>query len=107
MISSCRGKTKVRVATEERVPTLKDTTPLYAEGAHILDGLIDDKVDSFLEDHPRIVPLFDIDIMEGISLYVSKPAEGDQDIVQKPNLKSVEELQHAIEALERELAISQ
>ena len=106
MISFHRRKNKVRIATKEQVPMPKDATPLYAEGV-LLDGLADDEVNSFLKDHPKIFPLFYIDIMEVVSLYVSEPTEGDQDVDREPNPKSMEELRHAREALKRELVISQ
>ena len=60
MISFRRGKTKVPVITEERVPVALNTSPVYAEGVHMLDGLADEEVEDFLEDHPTIVPLFEI-----------------------------------------------
>ena len=41
----------------------------------MLDGLIDEEVDHFLEDHPTIILLFDIDIVTTISLFVSEPAK--------------------------------
>ena len=40
MISFHRGKTKVRIITEERLPTPHNTTPLYAEGVHMLVGVV-------------------------------------------------------------------
>ena len=95
-----RGKIKVRITTEERVPTAKDATPMYAECVHMLDGLAHDEVDNFLEDHQKIVPLFDINIVEAVNPCVSEPTEGDQDVGREPNPKSVEELRHAREALE-------
>ena len=66
MISFRRGKTKVRIITEERVTTPHNTSPLYAEGVHMLDGLADEEVDDFLEDHPTIIPLFEIDVIPAI-----------------------------------------
>ena len=59
MISFRRGKTKVRLIIEERISTPQNTTPLYAEGIHMLDGLAEEEVDHFLEEHPNIVPLFE------------------------------------------------
>ena len=38
-----------------------NNTPLYVEGVHMLDRLADEEVDDFLEDHPTIIPLFEID----------------------------------------------
>ena len=72
MISFRRGKTKVCIITEERLPTTHNNTPLYTEGIHMLDGLADEEVDEFLEDHPTIIPLFEIDAISAIG---SPPAE--------------------------------
>ena len=72
MISFRRGKTKVRIITEERVPTPLNTSPLYAEGVHMLDGLADEEVDDFLEDHPTIIPLFEIDAIPAIGTPVDE-----------------------------------
>ena len=66
IISFCRGKTKVRIITEESLTTPHNTTPLYAEGVHMLDGLADEEVDDFLEDHPTIIPLFEIDAISAV-----------------------------------------
>ena len=56
MILFRRGKTKVRVITDERVPVALNTAPLYAEGVHMLDGLADDEVEDFLGIIPRSFP---------------------------------------------------
>ena len=75
MISFRRGKTKVRLITEERIATPQNTTPDYAEGIHMLDGLADEEVDHFLEEHPTIVPLFKIYVITAIRSCRKKYAE--------------------------------
>ena len=45
----------------------------------MLDGLADDEVNSFFKDHLKIIPLFDIDIVEAVNPYVSEPPVGDPD----------------------------
>ena len=65
-----------------------DNNPLYAEGVHILNGLANDEMDSFLDEHPTINTV-------------------DQEAPRKPDPKLVKELQHTRDALDRELAISQ
>ena len=40
----------------------------------MLDGLTEEELDHILEDHPQIVPLFDIDIVTTINPYVSEAA---------------------------------
>ena len=107
MISFRHRKTKVRVVMEERISTPQDTAPLYAEGIDMLDGFTKEEVDHFLEEHPTIVPLFEIDVITAVGPYVFEPATEEEDIHHEPNPKSIEELRHARGALECELAISQ
>ena len=66
MISFRWGKTKVRILTEERLNTSHNTTALYGEGVHMLDGLADEEVDEFLQDYPTIIPLFEIDAISAV-----------------------------------------
>ena len=70
MISFRRGRTKIRVPTQERTITTKEMTPLYVEEIHMLEGLADEKVDSYLEENPRIVPLFEINVTEVVGPYI-------------------------------------
>ena len=58
IITFRRGKTKVRVATQPRAITSKEATPLYAESINMLEWLIDEEIDRYMEEHPKIVPLF-------------------------------------------------
>ena len=37
----------------------------------MLDGLADEEVDRYLEEHPKIVPLFEVGIIEAVIPYVS------------------------------------
>ena len=61
---------KVRVPTQLRVSMSKELIPLYAKSINMLDGLSDDQVNQYLEEHPKIVPLFEVDIAEAVTLYV-------------------------------------
>ena len=106
MISFHRGKTKVRIITEERLPTPHNTTPLYAEGVHMLDGLTDEEVDDFLEDHPTIIPLFEIDVISAIGSPPTEDVTEDSLPQDEPDPTTIAELRHARDTFERELAIS-
>ena len=66
MITFRRGKTKVRVPTHPRASTGKELTPLYAESINMLEGLTDEEVEHYLEENPKIVPLFEIGMAEAI-----------------------------------------
>ena len=54
----------MRVPTQPQAGTNKEVTPLYAESINMLDGLADEEIDQYLGEHPRIVPLFEIDVAE-------------------------------------------
>ena len=107
MISFRRGKTKVRIITEERLTTPHNTTPLYAEGVHMLDGLADEEVDDFLEDHPTIIPLFEIDAISAVGRPLDEFVTEETIPHDEPNSTTIAELRHTRDAFNRELAISQ
>ena len=69
----------------------------------MLEGLVDEDVDQYLQETPKIVPLFEIDVAEAVSPYILQPEENDQE----PNKEVIRELRQAHEAVEREMAMSQ
>ena len=107
MISFRRGKTKVRIITEERLPTPHNNTPLYAERVHMLDGLVEEEVDDFLKDPPAIIPLFEIDTILAIGSPPDEDVMEDSLPQEEPDPTTIAELRHARDAFEQELAISQ
>ena len=98
-----RGKTKVRVPTHPQAGPGKEVTPLYAESVNMLEGLADEEVDRYLDENPRIVPLFEVDVAEAVSPYIGQP----EDVGEELDRDAIWELQQAQEALEREMAVSQ
>ena len=107
MISFRRGKTKVRIITEERVPAALNTSPLDAEGVHMLDGLADDEVEDFLDDHPTIIPLLKINAIPTVKPPASEEVTEETLPQDEPDPTTVAELRYARDAFECELAISQ
>ena len=103
IITFRRGKAKVRVPTQPHSSTGKELTPLYAECVNMLEGLADEEVDQYLQENPKIVPLFEIDVAEAVSPYILQPEENDEE----PDKEVIRELRQAQEALEREMAVSQ
>ena len=69
----------------------------------MLDGLVDEEVNRYLEEHPKIVPLFEVDITEAIIPYVTNPRKESDE----PDQEAIWELRQAQESLEREMTISQ
>ena len=45
----------------------------------MLEGLPDDEVDRYLEEHPRIVPLFEVDITAAVEPYITTPGPDEPD----------------------------
>ena len=66
----------------------------------MLEGLADEEIDRYMEEHPRIVPLFEVDITTTVEPYVtmSEPTEPDE--------AAIQELRQEQEFLEREMTIS-
>ena len=76
--------------------------PLYAESINMLEGLADEEVDRYLDEHPRIVPPFEVEVTEAITPYIVPP-DGDEEL----DLEAIHELCQAQESLEREMIVSQ
>ena len=85
IITFRRGKTKVWVATQQRAVTSKEATPLYAESINMLEGLPDEEIDRYLEEHPKIVPLFEVDITAAVGPYITS-LEGNDYITESKSI---------------------
>mgnify|MGYP000149641662 CR=1 FL=1 len=83
---------------------MKKITPLYVEEINMLEGLEDTKLEAYLDENPRIIPLFEIDVLEATSKYISTRTLNEDEY--EPELESVLELSRAREAFEREMEIS-
>ena len=92
-ISFRQGRAKVRVPTEELTAQPKNMKPLYAEDINMLEGVDDTELEAYLEEHPRIIPLFEIDVIETATNY----ATTDWEEAYEPDPR---------EAFEREMEIS-
>ena len=79
-------------------------TPLYAEEVHILKGLDDEELKTYLEEHPRIMPLFEIDVIEMARAYTTPRTIGAQEC--EPDTEALMELWRAQDALDQEMEIS-
>ena len=73
----------------------------------MLDGLAKEEVDDFLEDHPTIIPLFEIDVISAIGSPPTEDVTEDSLPHDEPDPTTIVELRHARDAFERELAVSQ
>ena len=69
----------------------------------MMDELADEEVNRYLEEHPKIVSLFEVDITEAVIPYVTNLGK-DSD---EPDQEAIRELRQAQESLEREMTILQ
>ena len=60
----------------------------------MLEGLPFDEDDRYLEEHPRIIPLFEVDITAAVEPYITTPGPDEPDQV------AIRELRQAQESLE-------
>ena len=103
-ISFRQGCNKVHVPTQEMVAPTKGKMPLYAKDINMLEGLDDTELEAYLDENPRIVPLFEIDVMETTAEYT--PTNTLQEEEYEPDPESIIELSRAREAFEKEMEIS-
>ena len=83
-----RGETTVWVPTQPHAGTSKELSPLYAKSINMLDGLANDKVDRYLDEHPKIIPLFEVDVAEAVTPYIVHSNEG----FDEPDREAIREL---------------
>jgi hypothetical protein len=70
-----KGKTKIRISTQNKVVTNKQSLPIYAESVNMMEGLDEDEENHYFEDNPKIIPLFEIDILQALTPYVDSQEE--------------------------------
>ena len=86
---------------EESTPAPKETSPLHAEEIHMLEGLEDEELELYLDENPRIVPLFEIDVGETAKSYASPIGTTGYD--DESGEDAIAELCRTQEAFEREM----
>ena len=45
--------------------------PLYAEAVNMMEGLDEGEVNQYFEENPKIIPLFEIDVVDIITPYIT------------------------------------
>ena len=71
----------------------EEISPLYAEEIHMLEGLEDEELERYLDENPRIVPLFEIDVRGTADSYASPMGSTGHD--DEPEEEALAELQRA------------
>ena len=57
----------------------------------MLEGLANEEVDRYLDQNPRIVPLFEVDVAEVVSPYIVHP----DDVGEEPDRDAIRKLHQA------------
>ena len=70
----------------------------------MLEGMDDTELETYLEEHPRIIPLFEIDVIEVAADYATHNSVKED--AYEPDPMSIIEFQKAQEAFEKEMEIS-
>ena len=89
---------------QESAPAPKEISTLYVEEIHMLEGLEDKELERYLDENPRIVPLFEIDIGGTVESYTFPIETTTRDV--EPSEDAIVELRRTQEAFEREMEIS-
>ena len=74
----------------ENAPAPKEISPLYVEEIHILEGLEDEELERYLDENPRIVPLFEINVGGTVESYASPIETTTRDV--EPGEDAIREL---------------
>ena len=77
---------------------------IHAEAVNMLEGLDQAKEDKYFEENPKIIPLFEVDIMQTLTPYIDEDDKGEEVPLDDKTLRELR-LQH--ESLEREMQVSQ
>ena len=72
----------------------------------MLDGSADKEVNRYLEENPKLVKLFEVDVIEIVSPYLVENTNNTNTDLGEPDLKAIVELPYAQEAFKREMEIS-
>ena len=77
---------------------------IHAEAVNMLEGLDEAKEDKYFEENPKIIPLFEVDIMQTLTPYIDEDDKGEEVPLDD---KTLRELRLQQEASEREMQVSQ
>ena len=102
MLTFRKGKSKIRVSTKEKITTSRQCLPIHAEAVNMMEGLDEIEEKQYFNDNPKIIPLFEVDMVQALSPYV----EEQSDMVQIDE-QSLTEIRLQQEASEKEMLVSQ
>ena len=92
------------MSTQAMVNMTWQCLQIHAEAVNMLEGLDQAKEDKYFEENPKIIPLFEVDIMQTLTPYIDKDDKGEEVPLDD---KTLRELRLQQEASEREMQVSQ
>ena len=95
-----KGKSKIRVSTKEKITTSRQCLPIHAETVNMMEGLDETEEKHYFNDKPKIIPLFEVDI-------VQTPYVEDQPDTVPIDEQTLKEILLQQEACEKEMLVSQ
>ena len=102
MITFRKGKSKIRVSTQEKITTCMQCLPIDAEAVYMMEGLDETEEKHYFNDNPKIIPLFEVDIVQTLTPYV----EEQPDTI-PINEQTLKEFRLQQEACKKEMLVSQ
>ena len=97
-----KDKSKIRVFTKDKITTSKQCLPIHAEAVNMMEGLDETEEKHYFNENPKIIPLFEVDILQALTPYVE-----DQPDTVPVNELTIKEIRLQQEAYEKEMLVSQ
>ena len=102
MLTFRKGKSKIRVSTKEKITTSRQCLPIHAEAVNMMEGLDEIEEKQYFNDNPKIIPLFEVDMVQALTPYVE-----EQSNTVPIDEQSLKEIRLQQEACEKEMLVSQ
>ena len=92
----------IRISTQEKVKTACQCLPVHAESNNMMEGLEEAEEDRYFTDNPKIILLFEVDMLQTLTTYIED--KEDEIPVDDQTLKEIRLQQ---EVTEKEMKVSQ
>ena len=97
-----KGKTWIRISTQEKINTTHKCLPIHPESVNMMEGLDEVEEDQYFTKNPKIIPLFEVDILQTLTTY-----REDKESEIPVDEQTLKELRLQQKAIEKEMKVSQ
>ena len=63
------------MSTQNKITTSKQCLPVHVESINMMEGLYEVKEYQYFDDNPKIIPLFEVDILQALTPYLDSQKE--------------------------------